>query len=536
MTTVPRRPAFRSSALADLNRQLAFAPQATQRSRLEAAETLIQSIDTDGVYPMDFVIFKLTGYRPDDTSQDQIIGAALRADLVTMIQVASRSCPLAWDGDRGQPLDFDAVAARLGCARRSLRTLRPRGLVFWWTNRSGHPQRLGCPPDMLAWFEREVDISASQRLDDEVRVRVEAAAMRFVSTAATAATLADVVRHVASHVHLGVDLVRGVLRRAVDAGRIDLPRAKRLQRRDGRLALRALRHGLPVSSIARRLSTGVSSVHRSLSRERLALLVRHLARPCMSIAPSAHADPPSDAPPSLQWDCTMLLGLLGTGGDPDSPPTQAQLRSLAGSMRHLQVLVKSADPRGSIDDWAALDAGLMDLTRRWWGVLLGLRSSIESGLSGWSGRPVAGMPAPVIARLLPRLLNVAIGTLRRAEVGDAVRLPDRTRSAVDRVLIDPSTHEGPTAVNAPRGVFLLRHTPWRLLLPDPRWERAVTQLPEPDAALASERFGLQSQPIRSATQCAEDRACSVQSIAARTSWLRQRLHDLSTGATGSRDR
>jgi len=533
---MPRRPSFRSSAIEDLNRQLAFAPQTVQRSRLEAAESLIQSIDAHRMYPMDFVTFKLTGYRPDESVQEHIVGAALRADLVTMIQVASRSCPLAWNGDRGQPLDLDAVATRLGCARRSLRTLRPRGLVFWWTSRSGYPQRLGCPPDMLEWFAGEVQTVAPQWLDEDQRRQIETAASAYMATRSSQATLADVVRHVAATQQLGCDVVRGVLRRAVDAGRVDLPRAKRLQRRDGRLALRAIRHGLPVSSIARRLSISVSSVHRSLQRERLALLVRHLARPCMAIDPTMNFDVPSVPPPRLRWDCTMLLDPLDTSTVIKGVGTsEANLKAIAASMGHLQVLIKAADPRGSIDAWAAIDAGLMELTRRWWGVLLGLRPSIEAGLSGWSGRPVSQMPAAVLRRLLPGLVDVAIATLRRAQVGDAKRLPDRTRSAIDRVLIDPATHVHSGLADTPRGVFLLRHTPWRLLLPDPRWERAIGELSESDAALAMERFGLHGEPLHSATQCAVACGCSVQAIAARTSWLRGQLYRHSAPLHSLRD-
>ena len=508
-----------------LNRQLAFAPQAVQRTRLEAAESLIRSIDANRQYPIDFVTFKLTGYRPDDSAQEHVVGTILRADLVTMIQVASRLCPLVCDGERGHPLDVDAVAARLGCTRRSLRTLRPRGLVFWWTSRCGHPQKLGCPPDMLEWFAREMQTAAPKRLDKAQREQLETAASAYMARASTQVTLADVTRHVAATQQLGPDVVRGVLRRAVDAGRVNLPRAKRLQRRDGRLALRAVRHGLPVSSIASRLSISVSSVHRSLQRERLALLVRYLARPCMAIDPTSKFDVPSVPPPRLRWDCTMLLNPPNTSTVIKGVGTsEANLKAIAASMGHLQLLVKAADPRGSIDAWAAIDASLMELTRRWWGVLVGLRPSIEAGLSGWSGKPVSEIPTAVISALLPGLVDVAIATLRRAQVGDAKRLPDRTRSAIDRVLINPATHIQSRTAHTPQGVFLLRHTPWRLLLPDPRWERAIGRLSESDAALAMERFGLHGASLHSATQCAKARGCSVQAISARTSWLRGQLH------------
>jgi hypothetical protein len=350
-------------------------------------------------------------------------------------------------------------------------------------------------------------------------------------------TLADVVRHTAQDLGVGEVLVRGVLRRSVDAGGLSLPRAKRLKRRDGRLALRALRRGLPVATIARRLSTGVSSVHRSLQRERLALMVRHLARPCFTVDAQAPSDVPSTPPPRLQWDSVLLLGAEQRAGQNRvAAITTAQLCNLGHSMRHMQVLVKAANGRCSADAWAQLDAGLMDLTRRWWEVLLGLGPSIEAGLRGWSGQGAASMPMAVIGRLLPKLLDVAIVTLQRASSSDAPRLPDRTRMSIDRVLIDPRTHNDLALEASPRGVFLLRHTPWRLLLPDPRWERAVTNLNETDATLARQRFGLQGEPLSSVSQCATILGCSTQAISARTSWLRQRLHELSAASPSTTTR
>jgi hypothetical protein len=73
---MPRAPAFKISALADLHRQLQYAPPETRKRQLDAAERLINEIDPDIAYPSAFVIFRVTGYRPDDVDMVTFAGAA----------------------------------------------------------------------------------------------------------------------------------------------------------------------------------------------------------------------------------------------------------------------------------------------------------------------------------------------------------------------------------------------------------------------------------------------------------------------------
>lgn len=501
---------------------MAFAPESAQRSRLESAESLVREIEADRAYPLEFVIFRLTGYRPDATADEQIVGSALRGDLVSMIQIASRRCPLPWDGPRGRPLDLEAVAARLGRRPGSLRSLRRRGLVFWWTHPPGRAPRLGCPPDMLAWFSRHVERSEVDRIDAAMRDRIVAAA----TAVGPKEDLASIVRPVSAQLDVSEDLVRGVLRRASDRGDAALPRARRLQRRDGRLAMRALRQGVPVADIARRLGVGVPSVHRSLRRERLALLQRTMARPCMRVDPDQTPLPVDASAPPLRWDSAFIPGT------DREPPSRGQVEALAGSIVSVRTAMGETDPRSTEDRWAHLDAAMMAMTRCWWDVLLGLGTAIDAALRGWAKRPTSEIPPPVLTRVLGPLLELAVTTLQRATLDDASRLADRTRAAADRLLIDPRATPPERAGQETVGVFLLRHTPWRLLLPDPRWERAVVHLDEADADLAGRRFALAGRAMRSAAQCAADLGCTVQAVAARVGWLRRRLHDLARGEGG----
>ena len=47
-----------------LARQMTFTPHETRLQQIAHAEDLLHSLDPDKAYPLDFVIFRITGYHP----------------------------------------------------------------------------------------------------------------------------------------------------------------------------------------------------------------------------------------------------------------------------------------------------------------------------------------------------------------------------------------------------------------------------------------------------------------------------------------
>ena len=92
---MPRPPAFKSSAVRDLAHELRYAPATTRRRILTAAEQLAGEIERDRVYPEEFIVYRVTGYRPERPAPPvTLVGAALVTDLVTLIQRLSRRLDL----------------------------------------------------------------------------------------------------------------------------------------------------------------------------------------------------------------------------------------------------------------------------------------------------------------------------------------------------------------------------------------------------------------------------------------------------------
>src|SRR5258705_6011135 len=80
---------FRLDTLAQLSRQMAFAPQEVRREQIAAAEDLLYLIEPAKAYPIEFVIYKVTGYRPRSVGRELLTGMALQHDLGLLIEQVS---------------------------------------------------------------------------------------------------------------------------------------------------------------------------------------------------------------------------------------------------------------------------------------------------------------------------------------------------------------------------------------------------------------------------------------------------------------
>ncbi len=125
---MPRVARFQIAALGELFRQLMYAPPVARRRQMEAAEQLVAQIDPQQVYPEEFIIFRITGYRPDLPDEPVgLVGEALVADLVTLIQRLSQGLDLSPEHDDRTPVTLDDLARRLNISARRSSGIGSRG-------------------------------------------------------------------------------------------------------------------------------------------------------------------------------------------------------------------------------------------------------------------------------------------------------------------------------------------------------------------------------------------------------------------------
>ena len=120
---------FRIDSLAALARQLAFTPNDTRALQLNAAEELLHAIEPGKAYPLDFVIFKITGYHPKATSVgEQLAGIALQHDLGLLIEQVSETLDLHASLIAEPVLDIDDVTERFNVTSKTIQRWRRKGL------------------------------------------------------------------------------------------------------------------------------------------------------------------------------------------------------------------------------------------------------------------------------------------------------------------------------------------------------------------------------------------------------------------------
>jgi hypothetical protein len=116
--------------LEKLAHDLRFAPREALVRDVARVEELAGDIDPAGSYPEDFVIFRITGYRPTSSAPELLKGAALLADLSALAERMSEAAGMS-SAELGTDewVALDALAERWNVSRKTLDRWRREGLI-----------------------------------------------------------------------------------------------------------------------------------------------------------------------------------------------------------------------------------------------------------------------------------------------------------------------------------------------------------------------------------------------------------------------
>lgn len=120
--------AFRIDRIAELSRLMRFTPSETRLAQIVSAEGLLHSIDPAKAYPLEFVIFRITGYHPKTTSDELLTGMALQHDLGLLIELVSDTLDLSAESWREPVLTIEQVADRFSVTHKTIQRWRRKGL------------------------------------------------------------------------------------------------------------------------------------------------------------------------------------------------------------------------------------------------------------------------------------------------------------------------------------------------------------------------------------------------------------------------
>lgn len=144
---------FKCLALKELTeQQVRYISNAKRQQQIANAQKLIEEIDGSREYPYEYVCFKLTGYRPENSSAGLFTGADLKHDLALFVNKLERSLPPTPIELFAEPmLTLEEVSHRFNVSIKTVSRWRLQGLTSRRVLRDGRRQ-LGFPLSAVESF------------------------------------------------------------------------------------------------------------------------------------------------------------------------------------------------------------------------------------------------------------------------------------------------------------------------------------------------------------------------------------------------
>ena len=269
---------FRIDSIGALARQMEFAPHETRAAQVSAAEELLHDIDPAKAYPLELIVFRITGYRPKTAREDLLTGIALQHDLGLLVEQVSDSLDVRTSTLAEPVLTIEDVTERFSVTSKTIQRWRRKGLparrfVFPDGKRrvgflvgsverffAGHREQvaLGMNFSQLDDAERGEIVRRARRLATMCGCCVQQIARRIARklNRSPATVLHTIRKHDAEHPHDAI-----------------FPRAAEPVSEEERTRiLRGYRRGLPLGALSRRVCRPRQAVYRVVLEERVAKL------------------------------------------------------------------------------------------------------------------------------------------------------------------------------------------------------------------------------------------------------------------------
>lgn len=268
----PSKSVFRCEPLEQLTHQLLFSPPDRRRLQVLRAECLHDEIDPIANYPLDYIAYRLTGYRSESGESVLLVGDAVLPDLRHMIDTLSRSIDLADDEPSETPAE---LAARLCVSKKTVDRWRSVGLRWRWMRPIDARPHIRITRSAIDRFaaSNESSIIAAAKFTtvlESERWRLIHRARR-VRQHRPDLSLNQVANHLARRTGRALETVRLILEKHDR----DAPQCRLFPDRNGpltsqqhRIITRARRRGVAVGRIASHFSCSRSTVYRAINQDR----------------------------------------------------------------------------------------------------------------------------------------------------------------------------------------------------------------------------------------------------------------------------
>ncbi len=505
---MPRLPTIGSGALSELEAQQRFASRAALIRQIERAEALASEIEPGTNYPEDWIVYRITGYRPDLDDPAILVGAALVRDMSALVERLCERAKMTTGDARGGFLTREQLCEKWGVTRKTIERYRKRGLVGRRLRREDGRVILGFMPQAVASFESENAellgyAQQFERMDDATRAKIVRRARRYHRLGFT---LTQAAGRIALKLGRSREGVRQALLRH-DAEAADPVFGQRAALDDAarERIVAAFRMGAPPRALVAQFDRSRATIHRVVNEARAVTLRQCVPRPSEAAAQAA-LDPAGDsvlthpavalglgepveleASAYLEW--ARGLGAPGAQTERARAASRARLVARAGALAHGEAPSAEALDRAETDlRWASLLT--VELVRTLGGLIV---RAIEERTE----RPLLELPADDVATLLDTAHAAATRAVDRYHPERGGRLAGAANIELSRALAGVMAH-APSPGKAKRlheGAIGLRDwtsgpDPWSgAVRPERGLREALALVDEDEARVIALRFG-----------------------------------------------
>ncbi|MEL6395313.1 MAG: sigma factor-like helix-turn-helix DNA-binding protein [Planctomycetota bacterium] len=523
---MPALAEIKHPSLRALAEDLRFGSKAALRRQIETIESMAGELDADERYPVDWIVFRVSGYRPESPELGEpVAGDALLTDLSALCETLCENAGLTTNDLPEGSMPAPALCERWGVSRRSIDRYRRLGLIARRLASAGRRQALAFTPAAIAAFERtHADMlaraSGASQMPGADRSRALERARELRNEGLTRLKAAE---RLASELGRSREAMRTLLEKhdleleADGAPPLFAP-VRRVNGRARGLCLRLARRGAGWAEIAATLRADLditlsSSAVRRLVNERRAEILRRLDlttphSPAFERADAADtllspeivrngtvAVPPADLREQLETG--RAVRPLAAGDESALALAHQFLRWRAAG-----AVLRLARPTASA---VAIDHAETDL--RWAGLLrvrllASQLGAIVAALEGAGPGPLLGRAGPEARAQLAEALRVSghavdrFAPLRGGRLGASVSLALGRAKLGAHTASDPGTGRAGrrmAAGLAPVELDRLRPSPrWHAWITPPPWcdTPSLSALEDRDREILVARFGL----------------------------------------------
>ena len=121
---------YRIDSIADLARQMTFTPLEVRAQQVEAAEGLLHDLEPSRAYPLEFIVFRISGFTPQSKETGALLtGMALQHDLGLLVEHVSETLNLQAEAQEQPVLQIDDVCEKFNVTSKTVQRWRRKGLA-----------------------------------------------------------------------------------------------------------------------------------------------------------------------------------------------------------------------------------------------------------------------------------------------------------------------------------------------------------------------------------------------------------------------